>query len=77
MSSPPGRLWRTPTGTGQTSACGSMTKVGQAANTCGINRCLGETNHDLSNNMKRWIHQKGPEGIPSLRLLPEMDTQWI
>lgn len=41
MISPPGRIWRTPTGTGQTSACGYMTKVGHAAYTARTNRCLG------------------------------------
>lgn len=88
MISPPGRNWRTPTGTGQTSAYGSMTKVGQAACTSSTNRCpqhksdlkrrRKRTRRGFQKETKRWIYLL--EGFPgcgcSLKSIPWVGT-WV
>lgn len=60
-----------PTGTGQTSACGSMIKVGQAAYTTSINRCL----KNKSLQQRRTMTGRGPGGaVSKIRLCQEGDS---
>lgn len=61
MISPTGRTWRTPTGTGRTSACGSTTKVGQTAHTARTNRCLG--NESIPERRRRRGEERRGGGV--------------